>query len=361
MFQITICGDGPIAHSLAAICGWRGHAVRVLADNASVWRDRLVGQLPDRSALVGGIAIVTAEASIALADTDLVLVCVPHANIESMLHRISPHIREGMVIGAVPGFGGFGLLARKLIRTRSCFFGTQRIPFVVSRYEPGRSVRIGGVRRQTFVGTMPADRARSVAALMEEILGVRTVPISHYLNVELSPSNSIVNPARLYALFGPAARRPPRIGEEFFLDWNITASRVLLALDRELQQGRTILPRDTSFVAPILLQYDANDSNTLTDRFRGLTSLAARRIPARQVRGVVTIDPRTHYLSEDIDIGLTIVRDVLRMAGAQTPRMDEILNWRKSLLTTRELEIWSSRGSPAQAFGTIESLVKALD
>ena len=57
---------------------------------------------------------------------------------------------------------------------------------MVRHCEPGVSVRIGGIRRQTVDATLPAESSRHVAELLEVTLGVRAVPVSHYLNIELS-------------------------------------------------------------------------------------------------------------------------------------------------------------------------------
>lgn len=360
MLQITVCGDSPITHSVAAMCSLQGHRVRVLSQDPAVWRTQLRVFLPDGTRFLAPMDI-TDEPALAMERADVVFVCVPHAQIEVQLRQIAPHLRAHMLVGGVPGFGGFGILARTLLPSGCCIFGTQRIPFVIRHCEKGVSIKIGGIRRQTFVGTLPTGRARHVAELLAQVLGVRTVPVSHYLNIELSPSNSIVNPSRLYALFGPSALRSPCPKEEFFAEWDLHASRVLLAVDRELQAGRREIPRDTSFVAPILLQYDANDAQMLTDRFRSLSSLVGRPIPTRRVRGVVKMEPHSQYVVEDVDIGLTIVRDILRLAGAATPQMDEILHWRQSLMTARQRRAHFDATGLVQPFGTIETLAAELD
>jgi opine dehydrogenase len=360
MLQITVCGDSPIAHSVAAACSLQGHRVRVLCQDPALWGGTLRVCMPEGGRFLARIEMITSEEARAIERTDIVFVCVPHMQIEDQLRRIAPHLRAQMLVGGVPGFGGFGLLARALLPIECCIFGTQRIPFVVRHCVRGASVRIGGVRRQTFVGTLPTARARHVAELLAVALGVRTVPVSHYLNVELSPSNSIVNPSRLYALFSPLARRRPRTDEEFFADWDLSASHVLLAVDKELQEGRRRMPRDTSFVAPILLQYDANDAQMLTDQFRALSALGGRPIPVRHARqDAVELDLHSPYVLEDIDIGLTLVRGILELAGAATPQMDEILQWRASLDATIESRVPAP--GPVRAFETIEALAAALD
>jgi hypothetical protein len=361
MLRVAVCGEGPIALSIAAVCGWRGHLVRVLADAPFRWRNWLVGCLPERGGFGGPLELITTEARRAVERADVVFVCVRHYQTEEMLRKIAPYLGPESLVGAIPGFGGFAFVARRIIPTVTCLFGTQRIPFVVGGHVPGRSVFISGIRRQTFVATMPASRAPVVAELLNQLLGETTVPVSHFVNIELSPSNSLVNPARLYSLFGPKARNPPRIEQEFFLDWDIRSSRMLLALDGELQRGRFLIPRDTSFVAPILLQYDSNDAATLTKRFRGLRPLAHRPIPLRRHAGGHVLDAESDYVREDIDFGLAVIRDILNLAGASTPLMDEIVEWRGRLVPAFRAGIRVAGHPPSRSFRTIQELMSALD
>ncbi|UVK35718.1 NAD/NADP octopine/nopaline dehydrogenase family protein (plasmid) [Mesorhizobium sp. AR10] len=361
MLRITVCGHGPIAHSIALISGYLGHSVRVLVSDAAVWSDKLRGRLPSRQSIAAPLEMVSQSAGDCIPGSDIVAVCVPASQIAVMLKQISAYVSERMVVGAIPGFGGFGIAARNIIPHASCLFGTQRIPFVVRSHIPGRSVTIGGIRRQTFVGTMPACRSRAVSELLTRVLDVPTVPVSHYVNVELSPSNSIVNPIRLYSLFGGKDVKRHRLEMEFFIDWDLPSSRLLLRLDEELQHGRRLIPRDTSFVAPILLQYDANDEHTLTDRFRSLTALAGRPIPAKCAGDAIELDPASAYVTEDIDVGLATVRSILRLAGAKTPVADEIIDWRRSQFASPGCCLTTHETDFDQAFPDIESLMRLLD
>jgi hypothetical protein len=361
MLRVAVCGEGPIALSIAAICGWRGHLVRVLSDRPQRWRQFISGRLPDGGSFAGPLELVTADALAVVSRADIVFVCARHYEVEDILARVAPHVRPETLIGAIPGFGGFGLIARRVMPEVVCFFGTQRIPFDVAGQVPGRSVFISGIRRQTFVATMPAGCALTTADLLRALLGAPTVPVSHFVNIELSPSNSLVNPARLYSLFGPRARRVPRRGEEFFLGWDAPATRTLVELDRELQLGRGLIPRDTSFVAPILLQYDSNDAATLTMRFRRLHSLAGRPVPLRSRGAGDALDPRSDYVREDIDFGLVLMRDVLRLAGARTPLMDEIIEWRQRYVGSNRSWARVMQRVPTRSFTTIHALVSALD
>jgi opine dehydrogenase len=144
---------------------------------------------------------------------------------------------------------------------------------------------------------------------------------------------------------------------EFFSDWDAAASCHLVRLDRELQKARRQIPRGTSFVAPILLQYDANDAETLTHRIRGLRTLAGRPIPLHGRH----LDLCSDYVGEDIDIGLRLVRDVLRLAGAETPAMNTILERRISLMPPAQRARAAVRPGPLADFTDINALTRALD
>jgi ketopantoate reductase len=174
MLRVAICGDGPIALSVAAVCGWRGHLVRVLSEAPHHWRECLTGRLPDGERFAGPLEPITKVPRKAIERANVVFVCVRHYQTEEMLRRIAPYLAPDCLVGAIPGFGGFGFLARRIMPAVTSFFGMQRIPFVVGGHVPGRSVYISGIRRQTFVGTMPANRAPVVAELIKQLLGLRS-------------------------------------------------------------------------------------------------------------------------------------------------------------------------------------------
>lgn len=361
MLRITVCGNSSVARSIAAICAWRGSRVRVFDATRLSWTNSIKGSLPDGTSFIGPLELVTSDPCKAVQNSDIVILCVRHRELAAVLKVIAPYLSEETLVGAVPGFGGFGMLCRRILPSQRCFFATQRIPFVIDAYHAGEDVSISGLRRQTFVGTMPAGRSPEVSELLQELFGVRTVPVSHFINIELSPSNSLVNPARLYSLFGSTCALQRSNQKEFFLDWDIHASEILLLMDRELQFGKLRIPRDTSFVAPILLQYDANDIVTLTDRFRSLHTLRGRSIPIREDEGRFMLDFRSDYVREDIDFGLALIRDILRLAGAETTVMDRIIKWRATHGPMSQAWRKHLDQVPTRFHENIESMMSALD
>jgi len=76
---------------------------------------------------------------------------------------------------------------------------------------------------------------------------------------------------------------------------------------------------------------------------------------------MVALDLRIDYIREDIDYGMAILRDILRLAGAQTPTMDRILEWRQTLSGSRAAVGYDFRSNGVPAFATIDELASALD
>src|SRR5258706_571557 len=113
MLKIAVCGEGPVALSVAAVCGRRGHIVRVLAARPARWRDWIAGSLPNGTIFAGAVDIVTSDARTAVAGADLVFICVSHAAKAETLRRLAPHVSPDALVGAIPGFGGFGPIARR--------------------------------------------------------------------------------------------------------------------------------------------------------------------------------------------------------------------------------------------------------
>ena len=345
-----------MAHAVIAAAGSRGHRVRVCTRQPRSWLRIVSATLPNGNRIEGALDFATSDHRDALRDADMALVCLPHCARWKALMSMSRHLRPGMLVGALPGFGGFTFAARHILPKDTVIFGTQRIPFVARKVKYGSEVEIRGIRRQTFLGASPAGKARAVAHVFEAALGVRTVPVPHLMNIELSPSNSVVNPARMYSLFN-SPKRLLSGREEFFLDWDIQSSEILLRIDADLQASRRLLPRDTSFVAPILLQYDACDAAHLTDQFRSLRSLAGRQVPVRG-RGQARMDLASAYVTEDLDHGLPVLHEILKKAGAEASSLTSILQWRRGLgpcaPTPAEQDLVSN-------FKDIEAACQAID
>ncbi|MDJ0629992.1 MAG: NAD/NADP octopine/nopaline dehydrogenase family protein [Rhodobacter sp.] len=361
MIRVTVIGGEGVAASICAMACLQGHTVRRLRFTGEGRRDAIHCQLPNGTTFRAKIEDVPGDAERALRGADVVFVCVRHDEVDAVLQRIAPYLSPSALIGGVPGFGSFGVLARRRLPNNTVF-GLQRIPFVVREFAFDRDLRIGGIRRQTFVGAIPNDRSQVLAALTGKTLGVPTVAVSHYFNIELSPSNSFLNPVRIYSLFAnPAADELPTSTTEFFADWDARSSLLLLEIDAELQNVCRKVPRDTSFVSPILFQYEASDPAVLTQRIRSLGALHGRPVPLCTTAAGVAPDTGTSYFREDFDFGLRGFREISRLVEVDCDLTNRILAWRDTLGHAKGAAQQAANGHPMDAFNNIEDLARDLD
>ena len=361
MIKLAVLGTSAIAASLCAMACLQGHYVRQINPPGRQLPQTLSCTLPDGTVFQAVLHDTPADIQTALEGIDLVFICVPHHGIEAALSGIAKHLPSSALICGVPGFGGFGIQARTYLPGQ-VIFGLQRIPFVIRSFTPNGTLHIGGIRRQTFVGAMPAANARRLAQLITAALGIPAVPVSHYVNIELSQSNTFMNSVRLYALFcGLAAKDYPPAETEVFADWDSRSSDLFLDMDKELRSVCAKIPRDTSFVAPVLFQYEACDSAMLTDQIRSLTALHGRRIPRSGKGPLAEPDTGSTYVTDDIGIGLRNFRDIARLAGCGSPLADRIWDWAHSLKGSGSGAPFHAHAGPVADFQDIEALMRHLD
>src|SRR5450631_4137471 len=115
MLNITVCGGGTVTHSIAAVSASRGFAVTVYTRQPERWSATICAECPNGDLLAGTLGAATSDPRAAVRNADVVLVCVPHCARYETLQRLAPHLRPNTLVGAVPGFGGFGYAARALL------------------------------------------------------------------------------------------------------------------------------------------------------------------------------------------------------------------------------------------------------
>lgn len=58
---------------------------------------------------------MTADAAEAIPGSDLILIITPAFAHEPILKTLKPHLTEGAMVGAIPGPGGFDLIAKHVL------------------------------------------------------------------------------------------------------------------------------------------------------------------------------------------------------------------------------------------------------
>lgn len=334
MKRVAVCGGGSLAHALAAVIGARPDVeTRVLTRQPSRWSREIRGIYLDIAEVRGRIALASSDPAEAVGGADMVLVCVPACARAQLLAAIAPWVAPHAWVGGCPGFGGFDWQARAILGPQSRIFGLQRVPYVRKTISYGEAVWISGIRPRLVLGALPASQAPALARSVEELLGIPTDPLPHYLPVTLSASNPLFHPARIYSAFADLPGGA-RLGQRalFYEEWDDAASEAYLALDDELQSICGKIPLDMSAAQPIRLHYGVDDAAALTRRIRALRSLRDRHLPLQDTGNGYVPDVQSYYFTEDVPFGLLIVKGVADIAGVETPHIDAVLAWAQRVM-----------------------------
>ena len=322
--------------------------LRVLTRQPSRWSRQVRGIYLDIAEVVGRVAVAASDPELIAKDADLLLLCVPACGRAQVLEAIAPFVAPRAWVGCLPGFGGFDWQARAILGPGVRLFGLQRVPYVRKTISYGEAVWISGIRPCLILGALPAAEAPAAAALMQDLLGIPTDALPHYLPVTLSASNPLFHPARTYGAFadlpgGAKLRNRPL----FYEEWDDAASETYLALDAELQSICRSIPADMSAAQPIRQHYGVADAASLTGRIRSLRPLRDRYLPLLDCGDGYLPDVQSFYFTEDIPFGLLVVKAVAEIAGVATPRTDAVLAWAQRLMGREYLADGRANGKDA--------------
>ena len=200
--RVCICGGGNAVHVMASDMGsredlWVGvyapfqdEAPRMRAGLARI--DRGIARQFRGQVTYGKPAIVSAEPAEVVPDADVVLIPLPSFCHEETLRAIGPYLKDGCVLVALPGQGGFNWVARSVLgpqASRLVIAGTNQLPYQCRIIEYGSAVELIGHKHQIKLATEPRDRADEVAALLTDLISVTRVgSLPNFLSVTLTPA-----------------------------------------------------------------------------------------------------------------------------------------------------------------------------
>jgi hypothetical protein len=348
--QITICGGGNAAHTLAGLIAARqGFKVNVytpLNDEARRWRQGIAAQ--------GGIALVSHEGTLVgrphhvsddpaavVPGSQLVLLALPAFAHEIILHDIAPHLDDGSWVGALPARGGFDWCVNNILKTTSksiTIFGLQTLPWACRIQGYGQKVAVLGTKTEVDLATWPSNYAEGIATLLGDLLVVHLRPISSFLSLTLASTGQLIHPGVMYGLFHDWDGHPYAEAPLFYQGINATTAEVLQQLSDEVQSLRAALEQHSpvlnlSAVRPLrewlYHSYDGNiaDTTSLQSCFVTNRSYAGLRAPMHSTDYGLVPDFQARYLAEDVPYGLIVTRGIAELANVPTPTMDRVITW----------------------------------
>lgn len=366
--QITICGGGNAAHTLAGLLSSRHElSVQVYApfgNEAQLWQ---VGIQQNNGITVntptgtiqGQPSVVSEDPSAAVPGSQLVLLALPAFAHELILKQIAAHLSPGAWVGALPARGGFDLSARDVLKgglSEISIFGFQTLPWACRIQEFGKLVTILGAKEQVDLAAWPSGMAPIISARLHELLSMTINPTASFLSLTLADTGQLIHPGIMYGLFHDWNGIPYDKPRLFYQGVDASIAAVLQQMSDEIQSLRATLEGyfpslDLSAVRPLIdwlrLSYQVNidDSSSLQSSFATNSSYSGLLAPMQETDGGFIPDFQARYLSEDVPYNLLVTRGIAELAGVSTPVIDKVLSWAQKRLEKEYLTSGKMQGA----------------
>ncbi len=384
--KITVCGGGNGAQTLVPIAA---HNLGCPVDIYAPFADE-AERLRAGVAAHGGLEVtgavqaqaqprrISTDPTEVIPGSDVVVLVLPAFAHESTLRQIIPFLDEGAWVGAMPARGGFDYCAAQILaehnRDDVGLFGLQTLPWACRIREYGQVVHVLGVKNVVDVATRPAAKVEQIASLLERMLGLSIGVAANMLALTLANTGQLIHPGIMYGLFAGWDGRPFGTDDVplFYQGLSEEGAQTLAGLSDDVQAIRTRLEPtlDLSAVRPLkawlLRSYgDAiADPSSLRRAFVTNRAYAGLKAPVREVSpGQFVPDFHARYLAEDVPFGLAVSRAIARLAGVETPTMDEVIAWAGAQLGKDYLDRDASEARIPQKYGlgSLEALITFLE
>ena len=327
--KICIVGGGNLGHVMAGfIASRKGFEVALLTRHPEQWSRQLVIELPDGREIKPTLDCITGNPQQAVADADVVLLCLPGFAIRDALLSIRDYLSDGTAVGSVVCSSGFFLQAFDILPADVPLFGFQRVPFIARIQDYGHKAWLKGGREHLYVAVEQSDQKEELRQLMETLTDTPTSLLDNYYEVTLTNSNPLLHPSRLYSLWkdwkqGDVYTRIPF----FYEEWTEEAAQFYISMDNELQALLEHLNVRKGSIPTVLDYYESTDASSLASKLRSIKAFKGILAPMKAVDGGFVPDFNDRYFSEDFPYGLSFICRIAHEHGIETPVMDRICQW----------------------------------
>lgn len=336
---ITIVGGGNIGTQLAVHCAEQGHSVIMYSSKPTMFNGDLF--IVDESNDIihsGHLYKASHEPSEAFESAELVLVTVPSLMMETVSGVMAPWLNADAVIGVVPGNGGSECAFKSIIESGHTFFAIERVPAVARLVEYGKVVRCVGYREELHVSALPNAETQKCCELVESLFGIPCTALPCFLCMTLTPSNPILHTSRLKTIFADYKEGVTYESLPLFYDeWDDNSSKLLLAMDDEVQAVCSALMQfNLSGVKSLREHYESPDVPSMTKKISSIKAFKGLGTPCIEIENGLIPDLDSRYFTADFSYGLSIIKQIAEFAGVNTPYIDEVLKWYEEIKTHHE-------------------------
>lgn len=334
--KVAVIGGGNVGTAIAAEIALReNHQVFLHTSKPHDWDKKII--TIDRTRNVtfkSSLTQVTDSFEETVSGADVVLITHPSFMMGNTFSCILPHLKEGSIVGVVPGTGGVEFYGSDIINKGYVLFGLDRVPCIARIKEHGKSV-FADKKKCVRAAAINAKDTSRVCSVVKSLLDIDCIELKNYLTVSLTPSNPLLHTARLYTMLKTYPENCSfAYNVPFYGEWDMDASELLLACDEELRSlCNLISAEDLDGVIPLKIHYESEDATALTEKIRSITSLKSITSPMRLSDGHYLPDLDSRYFTEDIPYGLCIIKGLALIFNFSTPRIDMILRWYEKIST----------------------------
>lgn len=325
--KICICGGGNLGHVCAGFLANRGHQVSILTTKPERWNSELEIVAPD-GIFIGKISQISSKPEEVIPQAEMVLVCLPGFAIHEELEKIKHHLSKSVIVGTVVSSTGFFFEAIKSIPSDIPLFGFQRVPFISRIIEYGKKAELKGYKETLHVAIENTLEKEPIRKELEKLFEKPVSIADSYYEVSLSNSNPLLHPARLYTMWkdwkpGIVYPRNP----QFYAEWTIEASALLLKMDEEFQRLLKALGLKPGCIPTILDYYESTDAISLTQKLHDIKAFQGILSPMKEVEGGWVPDFSSRYFTEDFPYGMRFIVETANEENVNIPTIEKVYQW----------------------------------
>ena len=325
--KICICGGGNLGHVCAGFLANRGNLVSLLTTKPGRWNSELEIVAPD-GVFTGKLTLISSNPEEVIPQAEMVLVCLPGFAIQDELEIIKPHLSNEAIVGTVVSSTGFFFEALKVVSSDIPLFGFQRVPFISRIIEYGKKAELKGYKESLHVAIENTSEKESFREKLEKLFEKPVTLADNYYEVSLSNSNPLLHPSRLYTMWkdwqpGIVYPRNP----QFYAEWTIEASTLLIKMDDEFQQLLKVLGLKPGRIPTILNYYESTDAITLTQKLHNIRAFQGIPSPMKEVKSGWIPDFTSRYFTEDFPYGMRFIVETAHEQNVEIHTIEEVYQW----------------------------------
>jgi hypothetical protein len=322
--------------------------------------------------------------------SDVIILAIPSFTHELYLRAVAPHVKPGVVIGAMPGEGGFDMCARHVFGNefvdQSNIFALETLPWACRITEYGKSVEVLGTKKEIDVVITEGSKRSvdDVRSLLQDLIGVlpELKPACNFLAVTLMNINSVWHPTISYSFYrnwdGKPFDEPPLFyygADEYCGEKLAKVSDEVLAIRTAIQQKYPKL--DLSSLVHVkewMLKSYGDDIGDKTNIHTMLITNKGYRGLTHPTVEIDTPEGKKHmpnfkyrYFTEDLPMGLAVTRGIAELAGVPTPNMDDVIIWAQKCMDKEYIvdgkfagkDISATRSPQTYGFADLDTFLKS--